>query len=123
VTTSRGQEAWNPWSYRSSVGVSGGKVDLVGFDVEATDGDIGKVDEATYDAGSSYVVVDTGPWILGHKVMLPAGAVNRVDRSARKVYVPLTKEEIKNAPEFDKSTYTNREYHDRLAEYYRRFRY
>jgi hypothetical protein len=37
-----------------------GPADLVGFDVEATDGNIGKIDEATYDVGGSYVVVDTG---------------------------------------------------------------
>jgi hypothetical protein len=32
-----------------------------GFTVEAIDGDIGKVDEATYDVGGSYIVVDTVP--------------------------------------------------------------
>ncbi|MBD0291736.1 MAG: PRC-barrel domain containing protein, partial [Thermoleophilia bacterium] len=48
------------------------ETDVVGFSVEATDGGIGKVDEATYDVGQSYLVVDTGPWIFGKKVLLPA---------------------------------------------------
>ena len=56
------------WSYQS--GLYAGDIEVVGYNVEAIDGGIGKVDDATYDAGSSYVVVDTGPWIFG-KVMLP----------------------------------------------------
>ena len=52
---------------------------LNGFGVEAVDGSIGKIDEATYDVGSSYIVVDTGPWIFGKKVMLPAGVIERID--------------------------------------------
>ena len=54
-------------------------LDIQGFKVKATDGDIGKIDEATYDVGSAYVVVDTGPWILGRKVLL-AGRRDRADR-------------------------------------------
>src|SRR5262245_30710537 len=69
-----------PWTYRDldTLGVDMTRgVDLVGLDVEATDGGIGKIDEATYDVGSSYVVVDTGPWIFGKKVMLPAALIQR----------------------------------------------
>jgi hypothetical protein len=46
---------------------------MAGYSVEASDGSIGKIDEATYDTGASYIVVDTGPWIFGKKVMLPDG--------------------------------------------------
>ena len=41
---------------------------LEGFGIEAIDGSIGKIDEATNEVGSSYLVVDTGPWIFGKKV-------------------------------------------------------
>ena len=87
MTSSGAQTAWDPWTFRNDVELSRNTADLVGFDVEATDGSIGKIDEATYDVGASYVVVDTGPWIFGSKVMLPAGTISRVDRSDRKVYV------------------------------------
>jgi hypothetical protein len=123
MASSGSQTAWDPWTYRRDVEMSRTPADLVGFDVEATDGSIGKIDEATYDVGSSYVVVDTGPWIFGSKVMLPAGTISRVDRSDRKVYVYRSKDEIKSAPKFDKETYTNRDYRDRLGKYYRKFRY
>ena len=50
---------------------------------------------------SAYIVVDTGPWIFGKKVMLPAGTIQRADHDDEKVFVNRTKDQIKNAPEFD----------------------
>jgi len=92
--------------------------DLTGYSVEAIDGGIGKVDEATNDVGSSYIVVDTGPWIFGKKVMLPAGVIDRVDRDDEKVYVNRNKDEIKNSPTFDDTTYRDEPYRDELGMYY-----
>lgn len=92
--------------------------DLSGYDVEATDGGIGKVDEANYEVGSAYLVVDTGPWIFGRKVLLPAGTVDRVDHDERKVYVDRTKQQIKDSPEYDKDTFGTNEYRDRVGGYY-----
>jgi hypothetical protein len=90
--------------------------DLVGFGVEALDGGIGKIDEATYDAGSSFIVVDTGPWIFGKKVLLPAGVLKRVDVNEEKVFVNRTKDEIKNAPEFGEER--DDAYRSSLGSYY-----
>jgi hypothetical protein len=110
-----------PWTYRDvdTLGVDMTRgVDIVGFDVEATDGGIGKIDEATYDTGASYVVVDTGPWIFGKKVLLPAAVLQRVDLDSQTVYVDRTKDEIKDAPEFDESLYRNEDYRSRVGSYY-----
>ena len=96
--------SWDAWDYRQSVDRGAGSRDVVGYHVHATDGDIGKIDEASNDAGSSRLVVDTGPWIFGRKVILPAGTVERVDDEDEKVYVDLTKDQIKNSPEWDQST-------------------
>jgi hypothetical protein len=96
--------------------------DITGFSVEATDGGIGSVDEATYEVGTSYIVVDTGPWIFGKKVMLPAGVIDRVGVDDRRVFLTLTKDEIENAPEFDASTYHDEAYRTGLADYYGRRR-
>jgi hypothetical protein len=38
-------------------------------------------------------------------VLLPAGVIERVDRTDERVFVGLSKEQIKNAPEFDETTY------------------
>ncbi len=95
-----------------------GETDLTGYDVEAIDGSIGSIDEATFDVGSSYVVVDTGPWIFGKKVMLPAGVIDRIDTADNKVFVNRSKDEIKNAPEFDQDRYHDEAYRDELGGYY-----
>jgi hypothetical protein len=97
-------------------------VDLTGFKVEARDGSVGKVDEATYEAGDSFVVVDTGPWIFGKKVLLPAGVIKDVDLDSETVFVDLTKDQIKDAPEFDEKTYRDDSYHSRVGSYYDRER-
>jgi hypothetical protein len=102
------------WTYPETLG----RVDLSGFSVEALDDGIGKIDEATYDVGASFLVVDTGPWIFGKKVLLPAGVVDRVDLNNETVYVHRTKDEIKNAPEFDEDRYRDPGYRDDLGGYY-----
>jgi hypothetical protein len=104
------------WTFRREL-VRGG-LDLTGYEVEATDGGIGKIDEATYEAGGSYLVVDTGPWIFGKKVMLPAGVVEKIDVENEKVHVDRTKDEIRNAPEFDPSEYRTDGYREKLGGYY-----
>jgi hypothetical protein len=108
------------WTYRlATPGIDLSTVNLTGFKVEARDGSIGKVDEATHEATGSFVVVDTGPWIFGKKVMLPAGVIRDVDLDAEAIFVDLTKDEIKNAPEFDENTYRDQTYRNQLGEYYR----
>jgi hypothetical protein len=94
--------------------------DLVDFDVEATDGSIGRVMDAMYDAGQSYLVVDTGGTILSKRVVLPAGIIDRVDRDGSTVYVDRSKDEIKAAPEFDEERYRDAAYREELSGYYRR---
>ena len=97
------------WTYRA-LGVDLDEANFVGYSVEALDGSIGKVDEATFDAGSAFIVVDTGPWIFGKKVMLPAGVVKSVDHDDETVFVNQLKDEIKSAPEFDDSLVEDDDY-------------
>ena len=103
------------WTFREQTWTTG---DLVGFSVEALDGSIGKIDEASYDVGAGYVIVDTGPWIFGKKVMLPAGVIMRVDHDEKQVFVNRTKDQIKNAPEFDENRYHEDAYRGQLGTYY-----
>jgi hypothetical protein len=109
------------WTYDdSALGVSVDKANVVGYAVEALDGSIGKVDDATYDAGAAYIVVDTGPWIFGKKVMLPAGTIQRADHEDEKVFVNRTKDQIKDAPEFEETIGYDSSYRGRLSSYYDR---
>jgi hypothetical protein len=110
------------WTYRDRTDLGSNVVDthadISGFGVEAVDGSIGQVDEATYDVGRSYVVVDTGPWIFGKKVMLPAGVVRGIDETEEKIFVNRTKEQIKHAPEYDDSLVADDTYRQGLGSYY-----
>jgi hypothetical protein len=109
------------WTYRDSSQLGTAidpSTDITGYEVEATDGSIGKVDEATYETGRSYLVVDTGPWIFGKKVMLPAGVIRSIDATDERVFVNRSKDEIKNSPEFDESMVSDDDYQSSLGSYY-----
>jgi hypothetical protein len=121
-TTRRTFMSTDVWTYRETrlLGIDPKEFDLTGYTVEALDGSIGKVDEATYEVGRSHIVVDTGPWIFGKKVMLPAGVIQRIDTADESVYVNRTKDQIKDAPEFDDSLKKDENYRSELGTYYGR---
>lgn len=103
------------WTFKKDVPTR----EIEGFDIEARDGSIGKIDEATDEVGRSCVVVDTGPWIFGRKVVIPAGAIERIDLNENKVHLAMTKDQIKNSPEFDPDRgWRDEEYRTRLDAYY-----
>jgi hypothetical protein len=106
------------WTYRTDL--TDTRENLVGFEVEARDGSIGKIDEHTGEMGRAHVVVDTGPWIFGRKVVVPAGTITKIDARKRNVFVGLTKDQIKDAPEFDPNRFDD-EYRTRVGTYYERF--
>jgi len=105
------------WTYRSAPDPS---TRLTGFEVEASDGAIGRVDESRHEPGESYLVVDTGPWIFGKRVLLPAGLVEEIDTASGRVHVDATKEQVQAAPEYDIDAGEEAEYRRRLARYYAR---
>jgi hypothetical protein len=94
--------------------------ELLDFKVEAVDGSVGKVTDASYGSGESYILVDTGSTLLSKQVMLPAGVIDRVDRESRTVYVDRSKDEIKAAPAFDEERYRDSAYREELSGYYGR---
>jgi hypothetical protein len=103
------------WGYQDQTWAT---TDLTGYEVEAVDGGIGKIDEASNEVGAGYIVVDTGPWIFGKKVLLPAGVISRVDSDEEKVYANRTKDQIKDAPEFDADNYRDETYRSNVGSYY-----
>jgi hypothetical protein len=107
------------WTYRSETYM---QRDLSGKSVEALDGSIGKIDEATDDVGASYIVVNTGPWLFGKKVLLPAGVIAHVDFDTETVFVNRTKDQITNAPEYDEVKMSDdafrKQYKSQLTVYY-----
>lgn len=106
------------WDYETTSGHQSG-TDLSGFTVEASDGHIGKVDRHSDEVGAAYLVVDTGVWIFGKHVLLPSGTIRQIDVPNKTLYLNRTKDEIKNAPEFDKDKHTgDPDYHRQIGGYY-----
>lgn len=81
--------------------------DIKGFDVYAdeTDEKIGTIDDALVDEGTGrfrYLVIDTGIWIFGKKVLLPIGS-SRIDYGMRRVYALglQNKQQAEQLPAYD----------------------
>ena len=88
-----------PWDYHPDAGWAP-EFDLTGYHVEAADGPIGKVRQSAYATGGSYLVVDTGPWIFGRTVVIPAGVVTNFDHAGRRIYLDRTKEVVRSSPDY-----------------------
>ncbi|MET9724214.1 PRC-barrel domain containing protein [Streptomyces zaomyceticus] len=107
------------WSYSTESGHLAG-VDLTGWRVESVDGHIGKVDKHSDEVDDAYLVVDTGVWIFGKEVLIPASAVARVDLEDYTVHLALSKEQVKDAPEFVSDKHlADRQYREEIGQYYR----
>jgi hypothetical protein len=107
------------WMYRDpTLATSLSRQELVGYEVESIDGSIGKIDDATLETEYGFIVVDTGPWIFGRKVMLPVGVIRNADHENEKVFVNRTKDEIKNSPAFDEALRHDEKYRTKLGSYY-----
>ena len=96
---------------------------VTGYDIEAADGEIGHVDGFVVDDEAwaiRYIEVATRNWWPGNKVLVSPAWVERVSWTDSKVYVGLSRDAIKNAPEYAESTPITREYENRLHLHYGR---
>jgi hypothetical protein len=103
------------WSYRDKVWSEGD--DLVGYEVLATDGSVGKIDKATSETDAAFIVIDARTWIFGKRRLIPAGSVIAIDRDARTVTVSLSSDQIKAGPDYEESTW-DEESRTMHADYY-----
>ncbi len=99
---------------------------VAGYYIEAKDGDIGHVQDFIIDDQTweiRYLVVDTVNWWPGKKVVVAPQWIERVSWELSKVYVDLTRESIKQAPEYNLMSLINRDYEQRLYDHYGRSKY
>ncbi len=97
--------------------------DITNFEVIAKgDEKVGSVENILVDENSGrflYLIVDTGFWILGKKVLLPIG-LGLIVYMDRRVYVEkLTKEQVKNLPEYKENITIDRDYEEQVRAVYR----
>jgi len=95
--------------------------EVTGYHIEASDGEIGHVEDFLVDEQAwsfRYLVVDTGNWLPGRKVLVKPSWVNSVDWIDRRVKIDLTSEGIKNSPEYDPAVPLTSDYESRLEAHY-----
>jgi hypothetical protein len=96
---------------------------VTGYHIEAADGEIGHVYGFLMDDEAwaiRYIEVATRNWWPGKKVLVSPAWVERVSWTESRVYVGLSREAIKNAPDYADSTPITREYENRLHLHYGR---
>lgn len=95
--------------------------DTQGYTIEATDDGIGHVDDFLVDDQSwhiRYLLIDTGNWLPGRKVLISPRWVNSVDWSEGRVYVNVSKAQVKQSPEYDPAQPLEQTYERDLHRYY-----
>lgn len=100
--------------------------EVIGYYIEASDGDIGHVEDFIVDVEAwmiRYMVVNTRNWLPGKKVLVAPEWITAMSWGESKVRVDLTRDSIKNSPEFDPSAPVNRVYEEQLYDFYGRPKY
>ena len=95
--------------------------ELLGYELLAKDGHMGKVHNFLFsdaDWRVRYLVVDTGPWILGRKVLISLSALGQPVWASETFPVDLTREQVKTSPDVDLTNPVSHQYEERLHQYY-----
>jgi hypothetical protein len=100
--------------------------EVTGYRIEASDGSIGHVEELILDDQGfesgvwefRYLVVDTRNWLPGRKVLVAPMWAESIDWERRRIHLGLTREQVKDSPEFDVDAPVNRRYEEVLYDYY-----
>ena len=77
---------------------------LIGYGMQATDGEIGEVVDFYFDDETwtiRYLVVKTGNWLSGRKVLISAAGLAPTDIKPGLFPVSITKEQIRQSPGID----------------------
>ena len=100
--------------------------DINEYSIAATDGDIGHVEDFVIDDRAwaiRYIIVDTGNWWPGKKVVTSPEWIQEVSWADSRVYVDLSREELNAAPEYVPGQPFERGYETRLFEHHNRRKY
>jgi len=94
---------------------------ITGYHIEAVDGEIGHVHGFVLDEQAwaiRYIVVSTTNWWPGKKVLVSPAWIKKISWGELKFYTALTREAIKNAPEYIESRKISRDFEDDLYIHY-----
>lgn len=94
---------------------------LKGYAIEATDGEIGAIDDFLFDDRSwlvRWLVVETGNWLTGRKVLLLPAALGKADHDRRQLPVALTRAQVAASPELSEHEPVSTQLERHLYDYY-----
>jgi len=95
--------------------------DMKGFTIAASDGSVGSVADFLFDDESwtlRWIVVDTGTWLSGRKVLLPVSVLGHPDTAARSFPVRLTMAKVEDSPAIDTHDPVSRQHEERMYGHY-----
>jgi hypothetical protein len=94
---------------------------ITGYAIAASDGRIGTVSDFLFNDSSwlvRWLVVDTGNWLSGRKVLLPPSVLEGLDPKERQFSVRLTMQQVKDSPEIDTERPVSRQMETGVYDYY-----
>ena len=97
---------------------------VTGYNIHAIDGKIGDVEDFIIDDTSwkvAYLVVDTGHWFPGKKVIISPKLIKNIEWDTSEIMVHVTQEDIKNSPEYQPDEAISESYEANLQNYYGNF--
>jgi hypothetical protein len=100
--------------------------EVTGYYIKAKDKEIGEVADFIADDDAwdiRYMVVDTGTWLPGKKVLIAPLWIENVSWTKHTVAVNMTSMEVSESPSYDPDYPVNREYEEVLYDYYGRPKY
>jgi hypothetical protein len=89
--------------------------------LHAVDGEIGKVEALYFEDASwkvRYLLVDTGDWLAGRRLLISPVAVGEVREDEKRIYIELTRRQIGNSPPLDAEQPVSRCYEEEYYQYY-----
>jgi hypothetical protein len=92
-----------------------------GYAIAARDGRLGTVSDFLFDDTSwlvRWLVVDTGHWLSGRKVLLPPSVVRQIDPKERELSVDLSTQQVKDSPDIDTDRPVSRQIETSIYDYY-----
>ena len=91
------------------------------YTIAASDGTIGKVSDFLFDDASwslRWLVLDTGNWLSGRKVLLPLSVLGHPDPTHRQFTVRLTMKEVEDSPSISTDRPVSRQMETNLYDHY-----
>ena len=94
---------------------------IKGYAIAATDGRLGTVSDFLFDDASwlvRWLVVDTGKWLSGRKVLLPPSVLGHIDPNGNEFAVRLTMQQVKDSPDIDTERPVSRQIETNIYDFY-----